>query len=209
MNLFSASQLPLLIVRLVTLVIALTVHEYAHARVAYAFGDSTAKNAGRLTLNPLAHLDPFGSLMVLLAGFGWAKPVPVNPYALNRKSGMMWVSAAGPLSNFLLALIAGLILRVLPAVTALSWLRYFLVHFAVVNISLGVFNLIPLPPLDGSKVLDYFLPASARRVWNEIQAAGPALLMIFVLVLPRLGFDLIGWILSPIVRFLFRLFVGG
>jgi len=148
----------LLISRIITLIIALTVHEFAHAFVAYRFGDTTARDAGRLTLNPLKHLDVMGSLMLLVVGFGWAKPVPINPYALRRKSdsAVMWVSLAGPASNLLMAILAGLILRlgIFPWVASGGFLpspAEFLFTFLSINLVLMLFNLIPLAPLDGEK----------------------------------------------------------
>ncbi len=144
-------DLPTLINRVIILVIAFTVHEYMHAFVAYKFGDWTAKNAGRLTLNPLVHLDPLGSIMLLFAGFGWAKPVPVNPYVIRQKhpAGLMLVSLAGPpLSNLVLAAVGGGIIRLLVVVRytwmAPEWLVNFLLEFIVINIMLFLFNMIPI-----------------------------------------------------------------
>jgi Zn-dependent protease len=183
-----------LISRGLTLVIALTVHELAHAWSADQLGDDTPRAAGRLTLNPLAHLDPLGSLMLLVFGFGWARPVPVNPYALTRRTpaGLMLVSIAGPFSNLLLAIVAALPFRA-------GWLRpvysgegllpspsAFLLEFIFINLILMLFNLIPLAPLDGEKVASYLLPAGGQAVLERIRPYGPMLLMA-LLVLGRVG----------------------
>jgi Zn-dependent protease len=146
--------------RLPTLLIAFMIHELSHAVVALAFGDDTAKKAGRITLNPLKHLDPLGALMVLVARFGWAKPVPIDPGKFRRrKLGIVCVSLAGPLSNVVLAVAAtlGLAALALGSVEP-GWPYNFLFEFMLVNLSLAVFNLIPIPPLDGSKVLFAVLP---------------------------------------------------
>ncbi len=189
-----------LISRLLTLVIALTVHEFAHAWSAYRLGDTTARDAGRLTLNPLAHLDVMGSLMLLVAGFGWAKPVPVNPYVLQRRSpsALMWVSLAGPASNFLMALLAAIPIRLglVPVYETLSQGAFlptlwdFLVTFIVINLVLMLFNLIPLAPLDGDKIADYFFPPFMKRFLDVIRPYGPIILLALLFLVPRLtGFD--------------------
>ena len=139
----------------------LPVHEWAHGFVAYKLGDPTAKNSGRLTLNPLASFDPMGGLFILLFGFGWAKPVPVNPlYFKNRKAGMAVVALAGPLSNFLCAVIGGMIYLLLAAVFHVqsALLAVFFQYYILINVALAAFNLLPIPPLDGSKILGAFLP---------------------------------------------------
>ena len=147
--------------------LVMPLHEYAHGFVAYKLGDNTAKNMGRLRFSPTAHIDPMGALMILLVGFGWAKPVPVNPRNFkNPKAGMALTALAGPVSN-ILAAIVGAVLFYLNAVLAVKGiapiavadlLYYFLSYFISVNISLAVFNLVPVPPLDGSKILFAFLP---------------------------------------------------
>lgn len=208
-----------LIIRIVTLIIAFTVHEFAHAWTATRFGDETPRFNGRLTLNPLAHLDPLGSLALLLAGFGWAKPVPVNPYALGKRSpsAMMWVSLAGPLSNLLLAIIATIPLRLgivsyFPRQIAGGWLPSpgeFLFGFIWINLVLCLFNLIPLPPLDGDKILDYFAPPSLARILETIRPMGPILLMLLIFALPAIGVDVLGFILYPALYNILSLLLGG
>lgn len=205
----------LLISRIVTLVIALTIHEFSHAFVAYKFGDNTARDAGRLTLNPLKHLDVIGSLMLLVAGFGWAKPVPVNTYALRRRadSALMWVSLAGPASNLILALIAGVILRlkIFPWTASTGFLpspAHFLFTFMTINLVLMLFNLIPLAPLDGEKVLGNLLPARWMNGFATVQRYGPILLLVLLFVLPMVGIDIISWIMTPALTQLQKVILG-
>jgi Zn-dependent protease len=201
-------NLPTLISRIFVLLTAFAVHEFAHAWTADRFGDPTPRNNGRLTLNTMAHLDPMGSLMLIAVGFGWAKPVPVNPYALSRRSSsaMMWVSLAGPASNFLMALLAaipfqlGLVSQfgalvssgqILPSLDKLLW------EFVYINLLLMLFNLIPLAPLDGEKILYYLLPVSGQRVMENIRPYGPIILLAVVFIGPLLGFSVLGSILGP------------
>ena len=146
--------------------LAIVCHECAHGWVSYKLGDPTAKNAGRLTLNPLKHIDPIGILCMVLFRVGWAKPVPINPYYYrDRKKGIIYVSIAGPATNFILAfislLIEGLLLKYSPSHNA-NWIFCQLCYYsAVVNISLGLFNLVPIPPLDGSRVVGALFPKAA------------------------------------------------
>lgn len=173
-----------MIFRIPALLIALTFHEYAHARVAVWLGDNTPRYLGRLTLNPLAHLDPWGLIMLWLFKFGWAKPVPVNPNNFNdSRRGMMWVALAGPLSNLLLALVTALVTGLLFKLNLLSniaakvlWLTY------TYNLILAVFNLIPLPPLDGSKILMSLMPGRQSDIFERIEPYGPFILMALVYV---------------------------
>jgi Zn-dependent protease len=208
-----------LIARIVVLVVAFTVHEFAHAFTANYFGDDTPRLNGRLTLNPLAHLDPMGSLLLLVAGFGWAKPVPINPYVLQRRTsaGVMWVSLAGPLSNFLMAILAAIPFRLgLVSLSAGFYapqsffpsLDKLLGEFVLINLILMLFNLIPLAPLDGEKIADYLLPPPLQRGFDAIRPYGPMILLAVVIVGPYLGFDLIGTLLGPPLQALLRLLVG-
>lgn len=171
-----------LIFRVPALLIALTVHEYAHARAAVWMGDDTPRLHGRVTLNPLAHLDPVGLLLLWLTQFGWAKPVPINPSRfVSYRQGLVWVSLAGPLSNAFAALAAALALGAckhwglgLPEVwKMLAWTRDY-------NIVLAVFNLLPLPPLDGSKVLSAFLPWRQAAVFERIAPYSPLILIALI-----------------------------
>jgi Zn-dependent protease len=187
----------------ILLVLSLSVHEWAHARAAWALGDDTAARQGRLTLNPLAHLDPIGSLLPLLGvPFGWAKPVPVNPSRFVRRvtlrGGMMITAAAGPASNFALALICYALLaagfRVAPQVLfEAESLRLLLTQGILINVMLGVFNLLPLPPLDGSRIVDGVMPYRWREPWERFERYGPLGLLAVIFVLPWLGFEPLGW----------------
>jgi len=201
-----------LLINAFTLVIALTIHEFAHAWTADQLGDDTPRANGRLTLNPLAHLDPVGSLMMIMAGFGWAKPVPVNPYALQRRTpaGLMLVSAAGPLSNLLLAILASIPFRfgVFQGAAAgglLAYLYVFLQGFIFLNLILLFFNLLPLSPLDGEKVAEYFLPYRARETLYQLRPYGP-MILIGLIVLGRVGgMDLLGTLIGAPANTIFNL----
>ena len=161
---FGKEQLLSFIVSIPALLLAITVHECAHGWAAYFMGDHTARYNGRLSLNPLRHLDPIGALCMLFFRFGWAKPVPINPmYFRNRRAGIITVSLAGPVSNFILGLISCILLYVfsyfMPANSVLtSFVLSILLQSVYMNTGLMIFNLIPIPPLDGSKILLEFLP---------------------------------------------------
>ncbi len=206
-----------LISHLVVLLVAFTVHEFSHAWTANYFGDTTPEANGRLTLNPLAHLDPIGSLLLLVAGFGWAKPVPINPYALRRRapSAVMWVSLAGPLSNLLMAIVAAIPFRlgvfsVYDAQMALFSARshilptlpQLLFTFVQINLILMLFNLIPLAPLDGEKIAEYFFPPSWINVLDRIRPFGPVILLVLVF------FGVLWYIIGPPLSLLLNVLVG-
>lgn len=163
---------------------ALTIHEFAHGAVAYALGDSTAKDAGRLTLNPLSHIDILGFLMLLFVGFGWSKPVPFNPrYLKFPRFGEAMVAAAGPFSNLLSVILFVVILRFLaPTLGEENLLANFLFWLVVLNTILFLFNLLPIPPLDGSKVLFDFLPPSVARYRIPLELHGPTILIGLVIL---------------------------
>lgn len=207
---------PVIISRMITLVIAFTFHEFCHAWVATAYGDPTPRMNGRLTLNPIAHLDILGTLMLIVAGFGWAKPVPVNPYELRRRSpsALMWVSLAGPFSNLFLAIVGAIPFR-------LGLVNYtyatggffpnageFFIEFIVINLTLMLFNLIPISPLDGEKVLEFFLPSRWADKFDMIRAYGPFVLLAVVFVGPLLGFDILGAIMGPPMNAMLKLLLG-
>lgn len=205
--------------RVVTLLIAFTVHEFAHAYVADRYGDSTPRMNGRLTLNPLSHIDPLGAIMLVVAGFGWAKPVPINPNTLRRRSesAVMWVSLAGPLSNLILAILGSLIFLVLwtpmqgtaMATTGfIGILIEFLYFFIIINLSLMVFNMLPIAPLDGEKVLEFFLPPSGQDFLASIRPYGSILLLVVIFLLPSIGFDVLGAILRPVLTTWMNFLVG-
>lgn len=192
--------------QIIILIFSAILHEYSHGMMAYSLGDPTAKNAGRLTLNPIAHLDWFGSVLLpavmvlsrLPFVFGWAKPVPYNPYLLkDRRWGDAKVALAGPVANLALALALGLFLRFVPVAQSFA---NFLAIAVLINIVLAIFNLVPLPPLDGSKILASFLPDKARNRFLNLEKYGFLLVIIFVMF--GVGF------IRPLVFGLFRLITG-
>ena len=190
--------------RIVALLIAITVHEFSHGKVADMLGDPTARKSGRLSLNPIRHLDPIGSLMIILVGFGWAKPVPVNPSNFqNPQRGMLYVGLAGPLANFTTAFLFGLPIKMglVPHQTVISGVILTIVW---INTALGVFNLLPIPPLDGSNVLAAFLPRSALRTYWAWERYG--ILILFLLIVVFDGIFISG-ILFPMVNFLLSFFL--
>lgn len=184
------------------IVLSITVHELSHALVAFRLGDSTAKHLGRITLNPIAHMDPLGAIMLLILvtmgfGIGWGKPVPVNPYNLRAgpKTGMAIVSLAGPISN--LALAAALAIPLRFNTINDPMLRSILMTIVFINISLAVFNLIPLPPLDGFKVLLGALPNRQAYALAPMENYGPAFLLLVIFAAPYLGVNLLGMVMRP------------
>jgi len=197
-------------ISIIILIFSVIIHEVAHGFMADRLGDPTARLAGRLTLNPLKHLDPVGSIIVPIITslanftFGWAKPVPFNPYNLkNRRQGEFLIALAGPGSNLLLALIFGLIIRFAYAgaqsASSLAFIQI-LSYIVIINIVLAIFNLIPVPPLDGSKLLFAFLSDQYGRLRETLETYGP----IFVLVAIFLLWDII----SPLVPYIFNLITG-
>ncbi|HWC40762.1 MAG TPA: site-2 protease family protein [Actinomycetota bacterium] len=182
---------------LIAVIIGLTLHEFSHAVVATLQGDPTARSQGRLTLNPVVHLDPLGTIAVLIAGFGWARPTPVTPSRLRgRRLGMVLVALAGPAANFLIALISVIALRIVYPTTGV----FFDVDFSVkllytlvgVNVLLGVFNLLPIPPLDGSTLLTVLLPPSRQSIVQFLNQYGIFLLLGLLILAPNL--------LNPVFR---------
>ena len=175
-----------LLLSVAAILLCLTVHETCHGLAAWALGDPTAKRLHRLSLNPIRHIDPFGALMMLVAGFGWAKPVPVDPrYFRKPKLGMAVTALAGPVSNLVMAYMALLLRAVLlvfyhPGSALLEGLVGFCETLAVLNVGLGIFNLIPFPPLDGSKVLGAFLPDRAYFQLMRYERWGMLLLMVLL-----------------------------
>ncbi|HEB75265.1 MAG TPA: site-2 protease family protein [Nitrospirae bacterium] len=190
----------------VPILLAVTFHELAHGYVAYRLGDPTAKHAGRLTLNPLKHLDPVGTLVFLVTRMiGWAKPVPVNPYNLrNPRRDMMWVSIAGPAANMALAVASALaykIMLMLPVTDPLLLQKIFLPLSmmlqisVVINIGLAVFNTIPVPPLDGSKILMGLLPARQAIAYSRIEPYG------FFILLALIFLRITDFLIFPVIIF--------
>jgi Zn-dependent protease len=201
-------DLPTIIARIFVLLTAFSVHEFAHAWTANFFGDDTPGRYGRLTLNPLAHLDVMGSLMLLFVGFGWAKPVPVNPYALGRRSpaAFMWVSLAGPMSNLIMAVLAAIpfqfgLISINDVFTQgssfLPSIPFLMFEFVYINLILMLFNLIPLYPLDGEKIAQYFFPPSWSDFLDRIRPYSSLILIVFFIGLPYLGINVVGWIMGP------------
>ncbi|WP_019243254.1 MULTISPECIES: site-2 protease family protein [Bacillus] len=179
---FPLEQLPYVIV---VLLIAFTVHEFAHAFVAYKFGDPTAKDQGRLTLNPMEHIDPLGTILILIAGFGWARPVPVNRYHFKnpRLAGVL-VSLAGPVSNLLIAIIGYFIYFSIEAsgstAEAFIYVRMFLTILINLNILLFVFNLLPIPPLDGYRIIEDLVPVNVRAKMTQYEQYGVLIFLILI-----------------------------
>ena len=188
------------------LLFALVFHEFSHGWVANKLGDPTAKHQGRLTLNPLAHLDPFGSMMILFVGFGWAKPVPVDSrYLANPRTDMMKIAFAGPASNLLLAFIGGMLIRITGYMGPLTSM---LIIFTQINITLAVFNMIPIPPLDGSQIFSGIMAQRNPQLVMKLQMYGPQILMGLILFGMFTGVSLIWTVMSPFVSFFMFLFSG-
>ena len=191
-----------LIILAFCLIFALTFHEFGHAYTAHLCGDDTAKAAGRMTLNPLVHLDLFGSLMVLIVGFGYARPVPVNPNNYRVRNADFYIASAGPLMNLLMGIIAAFLYGVLAqnSITILAGvpLLFLLKLFIIINFNLFLFNLIPLGPLDGNSVFPHFLPANLRirfQHWN-FRYGSYALIGLVLLSILLPGFSAFSWITS-------------
>jgi len=185
---------------------ALTIHEFAHALASDHLGDPTPRLLGRLTLNPLAHLDPIGTLMILFAPFGWAKPVPFDPFNLrNPRRDSAIISFAGPCANLILAILASVILRVFPALSfgMLSPIGILLSAIIILNVNLALFNLIPIHPLDGFHIVQGLLSERAARQWAQLEGLG--FVMLLVLVFPLFGSSPVLSIIRPIVSFILSL----
>ena len=187
---FLAFPLEMIPYVVITLIVAFTLHEFAHAFVAYKFGDPTAQRQGRLTLSPLAHLDPIGTILIFIAGFGWAKPVPVNRFFFKRPrlAGVL-VSVAGPLSNLLLALLGTAIVNILYVSGLLTMLpgnyaeqlELFFGLFVSLNVMLFLFNLLPFPPLDGYRIIEDLAPAHIRSKMTQYESYGIVVFLILVI----------------------------
>ncbi len=189
------------------LLLALTLHEYAHGYVAYRLGDPTARDAGRLTLNPLSHLDPIGTIAFFFIKFGWAKPVPVNPYYFkNPRQDMLWVALAGPVTNLLLAVASALLLKamigtasVIPYTPMLGAILVPLYNMLVasvwINLVLCIFNFLPIPPLDGGRILTGLLPEDLARTYASFERYG------FIVILLLAFSGVLGTVIFPVIRF--------
>ena len=189
----------------IAVVLGITFHEFSHAAVATLQGDQTARSQGRLTLNPIAHLDPLGSIALILAGFGWGRPVPFNPMRLRSKRvGAALVGLAGPAANFVLALAAAIGVRVLfstgTGAFEVNFSLILLDMLVTLNVVLGVFNLLPIPPLDGSRLLSIFLPPSRQNIVYFLDRYGIFLLLGLLILAPNL--------LTPLFRSITRALYG-
>ncbi len=181
-----------LLISLPAILLAITIHEFSHGLAAHLLGDPTPKNQGRLTLNPLPHLDPLGALMLVVAHFGWAKPVQVNPYNFrgDRQRGMLLVALAGPASNILVALLGGILYNLVYGVSV--YFSSFAFSLILINVYLALFNLIPIPPLDGSKILASILPRRMHGFLYQLEAYGTIILVLLIVT------NITGKVLGPI-----------
>ncbi|HOX40905.1 MAG TPA: site-2 protease family protein [bacterium] len=186
------------------ILLGVSLHEYAHALAAYRNGDDTAKYMGRLTINPLAHLDPTGTIMLLLVGIGWGKPVPINPRNFASKGAEIEVSLAGIVTNLIIAFVLGTIIRFSGG--QLDSLPTTILYIIMqINLILAVFNLIPIPPLDGSHLLEYFMTEEQKI---QFQTVGPSILIALLVLSFVGGFSIFSSIVGPVVEALSRVFSG-
>jgi len=199
MNIFTSDMLYWILFAIPSIIIASTFHEYAHAWTATKLGDLTSKVNGRLTLNPLKHIDPLGALCMILFKFGWSKPVPINEYNFeNRTRDTALVSFAGPISNILLLFAISLLNSIIKPT---GNFYVFFVTFAMVNIVLAIFNLLPVPPLDGHKIVRAFLPQKARYYWENLERFQIPFLIILLIPIFPFG-SIISLLISKVSSFL-------
>ena len=188
----------------VAFLIAITVHEFCHGYVADRLGDPTARVMGRLTFNPLAHLDLLGTLMILFAPFGWAKPVPFDPFNLkNPRRDSALISIAGPAANLVTAIAAGLLIHLIPSIGAFSILTFLLSYIIILNVNLSIFNLIPIFPLDGFHIVEGLLPEHAAAQWHQLESLG--FIMILVLIFPLFGSSPVLSLIQPVINIILNL----
>lgn len=192
------------IISAISLIIAITIHEFAHAFVADRLGDPTPRSQNRLTLNPLKHLDPLGTLMLIFFRFGWGKPVQIDPYNLRHpRRDELLISLAGPVSNLILASILALSIRIIPQNDISLAIIVSTIQF---NIILAVFNLLPIPPLDGSKILINALPQNKSHEWEQaLRQYGPIILLVAVFLRLPGGQSIISLVISPVISFILRI----
>jgi Zn-dependent protease len=193
------------------------VHEYSHGLVAYWLGDDTAKRAGRLTLNPISHIDPVGLIMLFIVHIGWAKPVPINPYNFrDQKRDMALSAAAGPISNFIMAILLAVLFRFFNNMNP-TWqysssigsiLMFMLFYAVMINLALGLFNLIPVPPLDGSKIIGGFMSDELYYKYTAQERRGAQILIIIFVVSFIFKLDIIGSVIIPPLNFFLKLLTG-
>ncbi|WP_026475909.1 site-2 protease family protein [Alkaliphilus transvaalensis] len=198
-NLFDLERI---ILTVPAVLMAITLHEFAHGYSAYLMGDPTAKERGRLSLNPLAHLDPFGFILLLVAGFGWAKPVPINAYYFKkRRLGIFIVSIAGVVTNFILATLLTIALGLQATYYPNGMISDMITYGIWINLVLGVFNLFPIPPLDGSKIILSILPNNLAYYFHKIEKYS------YVILIALIFFGAINKVLFPVTQFLLSLLV--
>ena len=198
----------ILIILIPALVLSLCVHEYAHGIIAYYYGDDTAYRMGRLTLNPLNNLDPIGSMMILFIGFGYAKPVPVNPMNLNNpRIDMIKVAAAGPISNFILSFLGVLFFTILSKFGLLeNSYKIFFTYFIMINTYLGLFNLIPIYPLDGGQIFGNFIAKYDRNIFTKLNEYGPKILLGVIIFSIFTNIPILSWVLNGRAELMFSSF---
>ncbi|HEX6384947.1 MAG TPA: site-2 protease family protein [Anaerolineae bacterium] len=209
-------DLATLIARAIVLLVAFTFHELAHAVTADRLGDPTPRRMGRITLNPISHLDPFGTIMLLISGFGWAKPVQVNPWNLkgDPRTSMAIVAAAGPLSNVVMAIIFALPIRLglvgfqFGASGLFPSLEGLFFEFVWINLILAFFNVIPVPPLDGYRILTGILPADLAYRLRPLEQYGFLILLLAIFLLPMIGINLLGWLVVLPSNIVLTLLIG-
>lgn len=196
----------ILLARLLVVLLGIPIHEWAHGWVAHLLGDTTPEREGRLSLNPFTHLDPIGTLLILTTGFGWGKAARVNPYLMHKapspRIGMALSALAGPFSNFIQAFILALLLK--SGWIHAEWLVMVIIYAILVNIGLIAFNMLPIPPLDGSRVLAGVAPPPVADFIESLEPIAPYLLLGVLFVLPRMGIDLVGWMIMPLYDLLWR-----
>ena len=199
----------LFFISVISIVIAITIHEFAHAKTADHLGDPTPGIQGRLTLNPKAHLDLYGTILLLLFGFGWGKPVQFDPFNLKHpRTDAAIISIAGPLSNLILAILCSVVLRLLPLFSNDGILvigQFILTPMIIMNLVLCIFNLIPIHPLDGFKIVGGLLNEHQAREWHKLERFG--ILFLIILIFPFGGRSMSHSILDPILTFLYMLFI--
>lgn len=202
--------LAVLLVFIIVILISLSVHEFAHAYAAFKQGDQTARQAGRLTLNPVAHVSLTGFLMLLFVGFGWGKPVPFNPMMVrNKRFGPLLIALAGPLSNLIMAVFGGVIWRLLiefAVVPPGNLLLTFMELFVILNVILMLFNLIPIPPLDGSKILRaIFYQPKYEGMHRILESQGPTFLIILLVLDAFTNVGIFSWLFNGVIKFVYRI----
>jgi Zn-dependent protease len=188
---------------LIALIVAIDIHEFSHAWAAEHLGDPTPRLQGRLTLNPLAHLDPIGTILLILVRFGWGKPVQFDPFNLrNPRRDSALISIAGPISNFLLAILCSFVVRILP----MTIFTVLLEEIVIMNVMLGIFNLVPIHPLDGFKIVEGILPEEQAHEWHGLERYG-MIFLIFLLFPIFGGTAPIQRIISPVINFFISIFL--